>query len=830
MKFIYYLDVTDAVSHYSDLYIPLKKILGSGVFDGVELVRNEISDDGNPSRTWSLNVGQTLFNAFSDYQEELFKVKGVSLFLTRVEPKFSRYEEKKMLMFIIYTPDQVDYDGEFKDELKIKLQEKYALPGTNDSFSFIQKMSVRKDRIELVNPVPLMTEAEFNHNKFIDYEKIQGKGYVKYVKIAYGNAVLRKNKQFAHYLRKQSVVFVLNNDEKISKDLIALIHTEFMFFLRGLYLEESLQNLFDEVDFLQELTTFIQKQWVKIRTVFSVTSRFGMNKKREGSNAFFQMLEVNGQSTSLLSKIKYDMRESKAFYEEAFERLQFTVASNGTEEEVDYFKKLESGSLTLFSKYQEKVDVLSESIHMMTDNIEKLRSDFDSSTNMIMQWLMFLLSIVIVIWGAMTVFYDKVVLPFDFAISNPWELAVLGLFGLLAIVIISYLFFAWVWINRNARPLNKQMEKLVKNWLNNGEVDDAKAFEAYQQDYLSDQLLKEMNYQKKIAKSLELISIIIPAISLNKLSATDAKEILKEIKSKFLQERKVVEGSVKFSTKMILEQLTESKNGNDHLNEDGICITDDFVVVIDGATSQSTFEWDGGKSGGKLAMEIIKEKIKELDGDIDYRSFVDKLTEALSSYYKDHLTSEMQVELYKNPEQRVSASLVAYSVKKHEIWMIGDCQSLVGGVPYTNPKAVDEIVAGARALYLEGEMHEGKKESDLLSNDTGRHYIQPLLVRQRKLQNNHHSLSPFAYSVLDGFSVPMDGVKRIKLPKDIVPGQGDIILATDGYPVLYKTLQKTENELRQVLKKDPLCINENIGTKGLKTGMLFYDDRSYVRF
>lgn len=56
------------------------------------------------------------------------------------------------------------------------------------------------------------------------------------------------------------------------------------------------------------------------------------------------------------------------------------------------------------------------------------------------------------------------------------------------------------------------------------------------------------------------------------------------------------------------------------------------------------------------------------------------------------------------------------------------------------------------------------------------------------------------------------------------------MLASDGYPKLMPTLNESEAELQRLLEEDPLCIYENIATKGLNEGQTSFDDRSYIRF
>ncbi len=63
-----------------------------------------------------------------------------------------------------------------------------------------------------------------------------------------------------------------------------------------------------------------------------------------------------------------------------------------------------------------------------------------------------------------------------------------------------------------------------------------------------------------------------------------------------------------------------------------------------------------------------------------------------------------------------------------------------------------------------------------------------------------------------------------------VPPHSQIVLASDGYPALKETLAESEAALRELIKNDPLCFRENMGTKGLVKGNDSFDDRTYIRF
>lgn len=89
------------------------------------------------------------------------------------------------------------------------------------------------------------------------------------------------------------------------------------------------------------------------------------------------------------------------------------------------------------------------------------------------------------------------------------------------------------------------------------------------------------------------------------------------------------------------------------------------------------------------------------------------------------------------------------------------------------------------------------------------------------------------YAVIDGYPIYRDGIKVVKVDMaesdGAAPGKkplADIVLATDGYPFLCATLEKSERKLRRQLDTDPYNIGEFKATKGLLRGNVSFDDRA----
>ncbi len=209
---------------------------------------------------------------------------------------------------------------------------------------------------------------------------------------------------------------------------------------------------------------------------------------------------------------------------------------------------------------------------------------------------------------------------------------------------------------------------------------------------------------------------------------------------------------------------------------------------------------------GRYCMLIIKAFIESMSSTIDLDGFCEGITRGIQDIYRLH---DLSIEdLGQHPEQRLTASAIIYSRYQNEIWMVGDCQCIANGIPYTNDKPYESRIAQQRVNYIA----EGK------SDDEARSLIVPDLIKAMKEGQNKE------YAVIDGFTIFKEGIKVIKDIKD------EVILASDGYPFLRSTLNESEDLLQNHLKEDPRNILSFKATKGLIKGNLSFDDRSYIRF
>ena len=271
--------------------------------------------------------------------------------------------------------------------------------------------------------------------------------------------------------------------------------------------------------------------------------------------------------------------------------------------------------------------------------------------------------------------------------------------------------------------------------------------------------------------------------------------------------------------------------------EDGMVVTDDFIAVIDGSTSKTPKHLNPDMKNGRYAMMLISEYIRE---ELKADASVDDFCQGVTAYIYNKVYEKLGVEerLKEHPEERLTASAILYSRTRNEVWMVGDCQAIIDGKLYENGKPYEQEIARKRVELIE----QG------LSPAEARKQIEPLLIEAMLSGQNQ------TYTVIDGFPIYREGVKVVSVSdscsvQDSVPASdsvpcsdsvsasgtipsssSEIVLASDGYPLLKPTLAASEAALAEQIANDPQNIHSFIATKGIVEGNKSFDDRTYIRF
>lgn len=260
----------------------------------------------------------------------------------------------------------------------------------------------------------------------------------------------------------------------------------------------------------------------------------------------------------------------------------------------------------------------------------------------------------------------------------------------------------------------------------------------------------------------------------------------------------------------IIEHFICGKKVEDLKNEDFLHITNDFIAVVDGVSAKNGQLFDG-VTGGRRAAEKVCEVVTTFDIGITAKEATGKITDAIADLYEKD-----------EPKGAAAAGAIIFSKARNEIWSVGDCQCLINGELFSHEKEIDRINSDMRALILEFAKREGKTQEELLQKDVGREFIMPILKNQHIFANK---TGRFSYGVLNGTTVPDEHIIIHK-----VKAGDEIVLASDGYPKLFATLQESEEYLEKMLKENPLCDGEYRSTKGKAEDNISFDDRTYIRF
>lgn len=286
----------------------------------------------------------------------------------------------------------------------------------------------------------------------------------------------------------------------------------------------------------------------------------------------------------------------------------------------------------------------------------------------------------------------------------------------------------------------------------------------------------------------------------------------------------------------VVERFCRGKRPDQSLNEDGLVVCDGFAAVVDGVTSKSVRHlWE--PSGGVVAKGLLLDEITRMPADADMREAQRCLDARLRSEYGKR--PGMGAIVANEPWERLQANAVVYSARLHEAWLFGDCQIMVNGVQTPTVKKVDVLLGEVRsyamhAMMLERQGDDGCANSDDVdcdgrdadasgfSVDPARAMLEPLLRLQTMYENRR---GEYGYFVFDGFTDVQYPIRVVQ----VRPGD-DVVLASDGYPLLRGTLAESERELRRLRDDDPQLIDEYRSTKGFVDGLDSFDDRTYLRF
>lgn len=486
-------------------------------------------------------------------------------YIKDVSVRFTRYENTVFFFFLIETPSAPVTEQQLsqqQDDL-LKLLNSVFAEHINFDFHVTAKVEQFKELLRYQPITPVYEQGEKVSQELLSSYVNQhpGEGYCRFYKTAYSTKTAREftGDGSSSYVREQRSILCLTSplaalsdgqvpaDDKQRSHFYNIIQTEAAFFSRTRALEDSLASTYKQIDFLSELVDIMQNQWVKIRSLFAISPKFSLVNRSHTSHLFFNLLEVNAQVTALQSKIATRLDKEFGPMQERYERLHFN-ASNALVEEQAYFKSVHKQVLKSFEAYIERMNVVNRSIERLDKGITQLREDFDSNTNVIVQMLMFLFSVVMVFWGLVVFLADKGmgVIPykFTFPVLTGVGVAALGvIFG-------GYMLIARMYANRSAKVMENSVHNGIERCLINC-PNTASIVEDMVQRYIAGTgpkrkigawhrfkirnnhpAKRSVAYLFKITQCLEVFSILLPAIALEQYPSEKAKQALAGIRNK----------------------------------------------------------------------------------------------------------------------------------------------------------------------------------------------------------------------------------------------------------------------------------------------------------
>ncbi|HWS34151.1 MAG TPA: hypothetical protein VN408_15585 [Actinoplanes sp.] len=77
---------------------------------------------------------------------------------------------------------------------------------------------------------------------------------------------------------------------------------------------------------------------------------------------------------------------------------------------------------------------------------------------------------------------------------------------------------------------------------------------------------------------------------------------------------------------------------------------------------------------------------------------------------------------------------------------------------------------------------------------------------------------------IDGRPVPAEMI----VVREVPDGVTELVIASDGHPVIGGTPAESESAPAGAIRRDPWCVAELAGTKGVLDGQAGFDDRAHL--
>ncbi len=265
----------------------------------------------------------------------------------------------------------------------------------------------------------------------------------------------------------------------------------------------------------------------------------------------------------------------------------------------------------------------------------------------------------------------------------------------------------------------------------------------------------------------------------------------------------------------IIEKFCEGKYC-DNRNEDRLFEGENHIAVIDGSSAAQPI---AGQAGGILAAESIVNILEELAANATIVEFERAASEALARIANEHGVASPY------------AAAVVLSIKRNEVWRIGDCPFAIDGVwniPEHNPH--EQTFFSFRQMMMSGYRRYSTAELASMDQDARIADVTRDWLAMTKNWVNADKDDPFAFAAIDERRTPTHFKEVLPLPQ----GTRSLVLASDGAVVSRdgqkgpRGVKEMLEEIAAVKKSDPSCLSLFPYWRDFLEGTQFLDDTTFV--
>lgn len=242
-------------------------------------------------------------------------------------------------------------------------------------------------------------------------------------------------------------------------------------------------------------------------------------------------------------------------------------------------------------------------------------------------------------------------------------------------------------------------------------------------------------------------------------------------------------------------------------NLDRWVVTDDFAAVLDGTTPKGPDREEATAATAAMVDDLVC-TVRGLDPESTVAAVVDALAGTAARHQEPFAPS---------------AAGAVYAHRQGVVVVLSDVWVAVDGQAQFFPHRYEQLLAQVRVAVTERALAAGRPLAEVRRDDPGRAAIADLLAGESQLRNVD-APGGYFFAALDGQPVPARLTHVVSVPDTA----RRLVLASDGYPRLGRTLEESESLLEAVVREDPLMVRLAPGTKAVPDGSTGYDDRTYL--